>query len=126
MDQSTPNSVPVQVPPALHFIDNRQVPASGGQTIPVIDPSDGVVFAQLARGTPEDIDRAVRAAEVARDGAWGRLAPVDKGRLMAKLSQAVLDHQDALAVLESRDCGKPLKQARADVTACARYFEFYA
>ena len=123
-----PDAAPrnVTTPPALHFIDNAQVPPSGGQTIPVVDPSDGQVFAQLARGNHDDIDRAVRAAERARDGAWGKLAPAEKGRLLAKLSFAILDHHEELAQLESRDCGKPLKQARADATACARYFEFYA
>ena len=126
MDQHPTPGTPVQVPPALHFIANEQVPASGGQTIPVIDPSDGQPFASLARGTAEDIDRAVKAAEAARDGAWGSTAPADKGRLLMRLSRQILDHQEELAQLESRDCGKPLKQARADAAACARYFEFYA
>jgi len=68
---------------------------------------------------------AVRAAEGARDGAWGRLSPAEKGRLLAKLSRFILDRAEELALIEARDCGKPLKQARADVAACARYFEFY-
>src|SRR4051812_47271926 len=117
-----------QPPPSghpAHFIGNRLVPAVDGRTIPVVDPSDGSVFAHIARGNAEDIDRAVLAAQRARDGAWGRLAPVEKGRLLARLGLAILDHHEELAQLESRDCGKPLKQARADVTACARYFEFY-
>lgn len=42
------------------------------------------------------------------------------------LSRAILDHADELAWIEARDCGKPMKQARADAAACARYFEFYA
>ncbi|MEP6701773.1 MAG: aldehyde dehydrogenase family protein [Betaproteobacteria bacterium] len=126
MDQHSSAVIPVRLPPPAHFIDNRTSAAAGGLTIPVIDPSDGLVFAQLARGNAEDIDRAVSAAERARDGAWGRLAPVEKGRLLQRLSQAILDHHEELAQIESRDCGKPLKQARADATACARYFEFYA
>ncbi|MEO7760566.1 MAG: aldehyde dehydrogenase family protein, partial [Casimicrobiaceae bacterium] len=126
MDQHSSAAIPVRLPPPAHFIDNRASAAAGGLTIPVIDPSDGLVFAQLARGNAEDIDRAVTAAERARDGAWGRLAPVEKGRLLQRLSQAILDHHEELAQIESRDCGKPLKQARADATACARYFEFYA
>src|SRR6476619_713179 len=112
--------------PAQHFIANRWVEPASGQTLPMIDPSDGREFARIARGNTADVDRAVKAAEAARDGAWGRLSPVEKGRLLMKLGQAILDHHEELALLESRDCGKPLKQARADVTACARYFEFYA
>jgi len=111
--------------PAQHFIANRWVDPDTGQTLPMIDPSNGQEFARIARGNAADVDRAVRAAEAARDGTWGRLAPVEKGRLLAKLGRSILDHFDELAALESQDCGKPTKQARADVTACARYFEFY-
>ena len=91
----------------------------------MIDPSDGMPFASIAAGTAADVDRAVAAAGTARDGAWGRLAPVEKGRLLARLSRAILDHADELALIEARDCGKPMKQAQADAAACARYFEFY-
>jgi len=111
---------------AANFIGNRFVPSSGGGTLPMIDPSDGSAFAEIARGNADDIDAAVRAAMSACDGVWGKLAAVDRGRLLARLSQAIGDHADELTLLEARDCGKPLAQARADVVACARYFEFYA
>ena len=111
--------------PAENFIANRWVAPASGQTLPMIDPSTGEAFAAIARGNAADIDRAVKAAEAARDGAWGKLAPVEKGRALARLARAILDHTDELAALEARDCGKPLKQARNDVIACARYFEFY-
>ena len=125
MDQHSSSAIPIRIPSPTHFIANENVAATDGRTIPVVDPSDGVVFAQLARGGADEIDRAVRAAARARDGEWGRMPPVDKGRLLMKLSQAILAHREELAQIESRDCGKPLKQARADATACARYFEFY-
>ncbi|OZI55071.1 aldehyde dehydrogenase family protein [Bordetella genomosp. 5] len=108
-----------------HFIDNRSVAGSSGESIPVIDPSTGETFDQLARGTAADIDVAVQAARRAYDGAWGKLSAAERGRLMLKLSLKILDHHDELTQIESRDCGKPVKQARADVTAVARYFEFY-
>ncbi len=113
-----------------HFIDNRWVPARSGQSIDVIDPSDGKPFAKIARGNAADVDAAVKAARAAYgefgDGAWGRLNATERGRLLARLSQAVLDHLEELARLESRTTGKPLKQGRADATALARYFEYYA
>jgi aldehyde dehydrogenase (NAD+) len=117
---------PVITTPARHFIANAWVEASGAEPLPMIDPSEGAPFATIARGTAADIDAAVRAAAQARDGAWGRLAPAEKGRLLAKISRAIGDHAEELALIEARDCGKPLRQARADVAACARYFEFYA
>src|SRR6516225_7061414 len=108
-----------------HFIANQWVVPQAGATLPMIDPSDGLPFAAIAAGTVTDIDRAVGAAQRARDGAWGRLAPAEKGRALAKIGEAILDHADELALIEARDCGKPMKQARTDVIACARYFEFY-
>lgn len=109
-----------------HFIDNRSVPGLSGETIPVIDPSTGQEYDAIARGNAADIDVAVRAARKAYDeGAWGKLTAAERGRLMLKLSVKILDHVDELTEIESRDCGKPTKQARADVIAVARYFEYY-
>jgi aldehyde dehydrogenase (NAD+) len=110
----------------VHFIDNESVPPAGGDVLPVIDPSTGATFAQIARGSAADVDRAVLAARAAFQGPWGRLSAVDRGRLLRRWADAVEAHQEELALLESQDTGKPLKQARADALALARYFEFYA
>ena len=113
-----------------HFIGNRWVASATGQTIDVIDPSDGVPFAKIARGNAADIDAAVIAARRALgelfEGEWGRMTATERGRLLMKLSYSIADHHDELARLESRTTGKPLKQGRADATALARYFEYYA
>ena len=100
--------------------------ALSGQHMPVIEPSSGLVFAEIPASGAADIDLAVTAARRAFDeGPWGRMPAFERGRLLMKLSNAVLAHADELAELEARDCGKPMKQARADVMATARYFEFY-
>ena len=109
-----------------HFIANQSQPASGGHTLPVIDPSDGQVYDEIQRGTAEDIDRAVQAARSCFEGPWGKLNAAERGRLMMRLSQKIAEHAEELALIEQRDCGKPTKQARADAAALARYFEFYA
>jgi aldehyde dehydrogenase (NAD+) len=113
-----------------HFINNRWAASAGGQTIDVVDPSDGTTFAKIARGTGADIDAAVSAARRALgdtfDGPWGHLSATERGRLLMKLAHAVTSNHDELARLESRTTGKPLKQGRADATALARYFEYYA
>ncbi len=116
---------PAITTPAQHFIGNRWHAPDGGTELPMIDPSDGAAFAAIARGNAADVDAAVRAAHGARDGAWGRLAPAERGRLLAALARAIDERAEELALIEARDCGKPLRQARADVAACARYFEFY-
>lgn len=112
--------------PARHFIAGAFRAPLTGEELPVIDPSDGKPFAAIARGDAPDIDAAVKAARAAFDGAWGKLAPAERGRKLMALSRAIADHADELAWIEARDCGKPMKQARADAAACARYFEFYA
>jgi aldehyde dehydrogenase (NAD+) len=110
----------------FHFIANQSQPASGGHTLPVIDPSDGQVYDEIQRGTAEDIDRAVQAARSCFEGPWSKLNAAERGRLMMRLSQKIAEHAEELALIEQRDCGKPTKQARADAAALARYFEFYA
>jgi aldehyde dehydrogenase (NAD+) len=108
------------------FIDNRWRPANSGGVIDVYAPAEGVVFAQISAGDAYDVDVAVAAARKAHEtGVWGRLAAVERGRMLSKLGQAVLDRAEELAAIEARDTGKPMKQARADIQACARYFEFY-
>jgi aldehyde dehydrogenase (NAD+) len=97
-----------------------------GDTLAVFNPSDGAEFARIARGGALDIDAAVLAARAALEsGAWGKTTAVERGRLLVKLSQKVQEHAEELAVLEAKDTGKPISQARADSTALARYFEYY-
>ncbi len=110
----------------LNFIANQSVPALAGQTLDVIDPSDGQVFDQIPRSQAADIDQAVQAARKAFQGLWGRLTGVERGRLLMALSRKVTEHATELTALEQRDCGKPTQQAAADAVALARYFEFYA
>ena len=109
-----------------HFINNQWVAGDSGESIPVIDPSTGETFATIARGNAHDIDQAVSAARHAFEGAWGTFTAAERGRVLMKLAYTLQDHAEELAQLESRDCGKPLKQARADAAAIVRYFEFYA
>ncbi len=65
------------------------------------------------------------AARAAFHGAWGRLTATERGRILSRLSALILEHHDELSELECRDTGKPIQQARVDITACARYFEYY-
>jgi aldehyde dehydrogenase (NAD+) len=111
--------------PAANFIGNRWLEASSAATLPMIDPSDGEPFAAIARSDAKDVDAAIRAARGAIEGSWGALAPAERGRLLFALSPAKAYRPAERGRLAARDCGKPLKQARADATACARYFEFY-
>ena len=107
------------------LIDGSWQNPESGETLPVMDPSDGSEFGRIANGSATDIDRAVQAAQNAMDGEWGKTIPVERGRLLQKLSALILENETELTKMEARDVGKPLTQARVDVRACARYFEFY-
>lgn len=96
------------------------------QRLPVRCPSDGRQVGEIARGTAREIDLAVEAARQAFDaGEWGRTPAVERGRLLLRLAAAIRADAAQLAALESLDTGKPLAQGRADIDACARYFEYY-
>jgi aldehyde dehydrogenase (NAD+) len=112
--------------PAPHLlIAGQWVEARDREQIAVVDPSTGETFGQIARGKAQDVDAAVAAAHEALAGPWGRMTAMERGRILHRLSTLIEREAPRLAHLEARDVGKPISQARADVTACARYFEFY-
>lgn len=119
-------SHPLGIDPNKCFIAGVWVPPLSGETLPLNNPSDGAELCEIARGDAADIDRAVGAAQAALNGDWGKLAAFERGRVLTRIGTLVLENIDELAVLESSDVGKPLKQARADVIALARYMEFYS
>jgi aldehyde dehydrogenase (NAD+) len=108
-----------------HFIGGHWLAASNGDTLPVIDPSTSAAFDQIARGTPADIDRAVAAARAAMNGEWGRSTATERGRVLMRMARLILDQHEDLSHLEARDTGKPISQARNDISVAARYFEYY-
>jgi aldehyde dehydrogenase (NAD+) len=107
------------------FIGGQWIAAEDEQTIPVVAPADGEVFATIARGRAHEVDLAVGAAQCALDGAWGRCTATERGRLLLRLAQQILDHAEELAQIEARDTGKPISTARNDIQLLARYFEFF-
>ncbi|WP_171229963.1 aldehyde dehydrogenase family protein [Ruegeria sp. HKCCA4008] len=111
--------------PTLCLIGGRWIRAAAGDSLPLINPSDGTDICRIARGFEADIDAAVQAARSALNGDWGRKTALERGRILTRLSQLVLERVDDLARLEAMDVGKPLTQARADAVALARYCEFY-
>ena len=84
------------------------------------------MFDEIQRSNAADIDEAVSAARGCLHLVWQRISAAERGRLLMRLSAHIAAHADELALIEQRDCGKPTKQAQADVGALVRYFEFYA
>ncbi|QTR05032.1 aldehyde dehydrogenase family protein [Saccharothrix algeriensis] len=95
-----------------HFVGGEHVaPAAGGYAT-AATPVTGEVFAEVARGTAEDVDRALDAAHGAA-GAWGRTPPAGRAAALAEIADRVEDHLEALAVVQAWETGRPVREALA-------------
>ncbi len=110
---------------AKMLINGQSVSAVSGKTLDVLSPVDGLKFETIPRGEAADVDAAVRAANAALDGPWGKMTALERGRLLMKLGEKVLANHAELSLLEAKDTGKPMTTARTDITVLARYFEYY-
>jgi phenylacetaldehyde dehydrogenase len=111
-----------------NLIGGKWVPAASRKTFNVFNPADASVIARVPDGDKEDIDRAVTAARRAfESGPWRRLTPSDRGKLIWRIGDLILEHADELAEIESLDNGKPRSIARvADVPLAADLFHYMA
>src|SRR5580693_9071890 len=114
--------------PQKLFINGQWTDAASGKTFATPNPATGETLANVAEGDAEDVNRAVGAARQAfDDGPWGRMTPSDRGRLIWKIGDLILEHADEFAQLESLDNGKPVAVARgADVPLAADLFHYMA
>ena len=114
--------------PRQLFINGQWVDAASGKTFETPNPATGEILARVAEGDAEDINRAVRAARTAfEEGPWSRMTPSERGRIIWRIGDLILDHVDELAQLESLDNGKPFAVAQAaDVPLAADLFHYMA
>jgi acyl-CoA reductase-like NAD-dependent aldehyde dehydrogenase len=110
------------------FIDGRFVPAAAGRTFTDIAPRDGRPIAEIAEGDATDVDRAVMAARAAFDDRrWADQSPKDRKRVLLRLAELIRRDREQLALLESLDVGKPIRDTLSvDVPSCATTFQWYA
>ncbi|HLQ48617.1 MAG TPA: aldehyde dehydrogenase [Candidatus Dormibacteraeota bacterium] len=110
------------------FIDGRFVPAASGRTFTDIAPRDGRPIADVAEGDATDVDRAVTAARTAFDDRrWSDQSPKDRKRVLLRLAELIRRDREQLALLESLDVGKPIRDTLSvDVPSCATTFQWYA
>lgn len=118
---------PERLADAQHLIDGREVPSNSGRTFATIDPSTGSELARVAFGEAEDVDRAVASARRAFEaGSWSRLAPAERAKRMRRLAELIHAAADRIGAIESRDTGKPLGQATAEVHVGADFLTYFA
>jgi betaine-aldehyde dehydrogenase len=96
-----------------NFIDGEFVDPADGQSEPILNPATGEAIAEAPLSTPADVDRAVKAAGAAWEG-WAATTPGDRALALLKLADAIEEHADELAELESDNAGKPINAFRDD------------
>jgi len=109
------------------FVDGAYVDAASGETFDSVSPIDGYVIAQVAAGDAEDVDRAVAGARaVFEAGTWSRLAPKKRKKVLQRLAELMSEHADELALLETIDMGKPIREAtNVDVPLATECIAWY-
>lgn len=108
------------------LIDGEFLDSTNNQFFVSTDPATGEPLAKVPRGTKDDINLAVIAANKAFESyEWQNILPAERGRILLKFAEIIREEKDNLARLESLDSGKPMTQAYADVEVAARYCEYY-
>src|SRR6266850_2561940 len=109
------------------FIGGKWVDSSGGDDQEIINPATGKVIAHVPKGTAEDVDRAVAAAVKAYDEVWFDTTPRERSEALLKLADAILEHGEELAAMESENVGKPLATTLSEeIPPTADCFRFFA
>ena len=108
------------------FINNEWRPASSGKTMDVINPATEEVCATVPSADVDDLNAAVDAARAALNGPWGKMSARERGRLVRKLGERLLERVDEFARLETLHNGKPIMESRhIEIPLAAECFEYY-
>jgi len=109
------------------LINNEWRPASTGKTMDVVNPATEEVIASVASADRNDVDAAVAAARDALNGPWGKMSARERGRLVSRLADRLMERADEVARLETLHNGKPIFESRQiEIPSAAECFEYYA
>ncbi len=109
-----------------HYIDGKWVAPDSGQYFDNISPIDGKVFTQAARGNAKDIDKAITAAHRAF-ASWSKTGAAYRSNLLLKIAQTIEDNLEYLAIIETIDNGKAIRETRAaDLPLVVDHFRYFA
>jgi len=100
--------------------------AADARTFDSVNPASGEVWARVSEAGPDDVDAAVAAARAAFEGPWRRVRAADRARILWRMGALIDAHRDELALIESRDNGKAMREVRAELDMIVRYFEYFA
>ncbi|HEX8761796.1 MAG TPA: NAD-dependent succinate-semialdehyde dehydrogenase, partial [Pseudonocardiaceae bacterium] len=119
-EQAVIDTVPTEL-----FINGRWRPASGGKTFDVEDPSTGKALRAVADAAPEDGMAALDAA-VAVQAQWAKHPPRERGEILRRAYELMMQRQDDLALLMTLEMGKPLAESQAEIAYAAEFFRWFA
>jgi aldehyde dehydrogenase (NAD+) len=109
------------------FVNGEFVDTQDGRTFKTVSPATEEVLAEITEAGPADVDRAVAAARRAYQGAWGRMPAAERGKYLFRIARIVQERAREIAVLESLDNGKPIRESRdVDIPLVAAWFFHYA
>jgi aldehyde dehydrogenase (NAD+) len=109
------------------FINGAFVEATDGKPFKTVSPSSEEVLAEVSEAGPADVDKAVKAARKAFDKVWGPMAGRDRAKYLYRIARLIQERSRELAVLESLDNGKPIRESRdVDIPLVAAHFFYYA
>jgi aldehyde dehydrogenase (NAD+) len=110
------------------LIDGKWADAVSGKTFETLNPATGQVIANVAEGDKADVDKAVKAARRAFEkGAWRKMNARERGRCLYRLADLVEKNADELAMLETLDNGKPIRDSKAaDLPLAIDCYRYYA
>ena len=118
-EQAVLESVPTQL-----YIDGQWRDGAEGKTVAVEDPATGDTIAEVADGTPDDAKAALAAAHGAR-AEWAATPPIERGEILRRAYEALVERADDLALLMTLEMGKPLAESKAEITYAADFFWWY-
>ena len=103
-----------------------RTPATDGTTFAVIEPATGKPFSEVAQAGVEDAERAVQLAHRAFEGGrWPRLSATERGRVLLRTATLIRERLEELAIIEARNAGKPIRDARGEIGLVANVFEYW-
>lgn len=107
-------------------IGGERVPAAEGKTFAVIEPGSGKPFAEVTEAGTQDVEKAVQTAHKAfEEGRWPRLSATERGRILLRASTLVRERLEDIAVVEARNAGKPIRDARGEIGLVAGVLEYW-
>ncbi|MCB9686534.1 MAG: aldehyde dehydrogenase family protein [Alphaproteobacteria bacterium] len=123
-----PETTPVRIRERYgHFVGGKMLAGRDDSLFPTTNPANGELLAQIAAADAAEVDKAVKSARAAYDKVWSKMSGAERGKYLFRIARRIQEKGRELAVLETKDNGKPIRETRdVDVPLAAAHFFYYA